>query len=106
MAAAMITARQSAPTLMPMQSYGTRRLRGTTTKANASGSFPQSTSEKTTAPRRETSHGEHHDFETCARSYHLFKRCAEHGETEGFSCSSALRSFANCSLGECIRPDS
>ena len=45
---------------------------------------------------------EHYDFETCSKSYHLFKRCAEHGETEGFSCSSALRSFVNCFLGECI----
>ena len=97
MATAMITARQSAPSLM--HSYGTRRHRGATTKADAS--FPRSTSEKATAPRRDASHSEHHDFETCARSYHLFKRCAEHGETEGFSCSSALRSFANCSLGEC-----
>ena len=73
MAIAKLTARQwGALSLM----YGTHPS-GTTTKANTS--FPRSTSA---------------DFETCSRSYHLFKRCAEHRETEGFSCSSALRSFA------------
>lgn len=45
---------------------------------------------------------DHAEVAACAMSYKLFKRCATHsGDTEGFSCSAAVKSYMRCALDGC-----
>mmetsp|Transcript_5569 Transcript_5569/g.10163 ORF Transcript_5569/g.10163 Transcript_5569/m.10163 type:complete len:98 (+) Transcript_5569:110-403(+) len=41
------------------------------------------------------------DQTTCHESYKLFKKCSMSRETEGFSCSDAVKSYMHCALNDC-----
>mmetsp|Transcript_10794 Transcript_10794/g.16439 ORF Transcript_10794/g.16439 Transcript_10794/m.16439 type:complete len:114 (-) Transcript_10794:286-627(-) len=44
------------------------------------------------------------DVISCVESYRLFKRCSTmNGDTEGFSCSAAVKMYMNCALDGCLR---
>mmetsp|Transcript_29833 Transcript_29833/g.54152 ORF Transcript_29833/g.54152 Transcript_29833/m.54152 type:complete len:83 (+) Transcript_29833:148-396(+) len=56
------------------------------------------TASSTTTPRHES----RNDITPCIESYRLFKRCSTmNGDTEGFSCSAAIKSYMSCAFDEC-----
>ena len=56
----------------------------------------------TTVHETRNHHHDHTEISSCIESYKLFKRCATmNGDTEGFSCSAAVKTYMKCALDGC-----